>query len=202
MKYAILASGSSGNASLVWTERHCLVVEAGIPMRKLTAAKSIARCVLKPDAILVSHEHDDHAGYAAEASRYWHCPVLCSRETAPRFQKPHDVPWDLRTFAVGQGFTLPEWDLRIQTVAVPHVQGAVGFVITEGWEGGESNGQPKNSGSYAVEGDASSKTRSIAIFTDLGSVTDEIRAAIAQVHLLAIEADYSVGMMAENPEYP
>jgi len=69
MKYAILASGSSGNASLVWTERHCLVVEAGIPMRRMLELKRAAGCILKPDAILVSHDHDDHAGFAAEASR-------------------------------------------------------------------------------------------------------------------------------------
>lgn len=180
MKYAILASGSSGNASLVWTDRHCLVVEAGIPMRKMLAMKSAARCCLKPDAILVSHDHDDHAGYAAEASRYWHCQVICSVETAPRFQKPNETPWEEapRVFTLGQTFDMPEWGFTIESVPVPHVQGASGFTIRDN--------------------EADSR---LAILTDLGSVTDEIRAAIAHVHLLAIEANYSVAMMAENPEY-
>ena len=174
MKYAILASGSSGNASLVWTERHCLVVEAGIPMRRMLELKRAAGCILKPDAILVSHDHDDHAGFAAEASRYWHCPILCSRECydAAGFEKPYDV----RVFAVGQAFFMPEWDFHVRTISVPHAQGAVGFCI-------------------ATEG------KDLAIFTDLGSITDEIRQACANCHLIALEANYSVAMMAENPEY-
>lgn len=180
MKYAILASGSSGNASLVWTERRCLVVEAGIPMRRMLEMKRAAGCILKPDAILISHDHADHSGYAAEASRYWHCPILCSRECydAAGFENPYDV----RVFELGERFELPLWEFLVQSVPIPHTQGATGFVIHGGVDWRDA---PLNLG----------------IFTDLGSVTDEIRAAARQCHLLAIEANYSARMMAENPEY-
>jgi phosphoribosyl 1,2-cyclic phosphodiesterase len=185
MKYAILASGSSGNASLVWTEKHCLVVEAGIPMRRMLALKSAARCMLKPDGILLSHDHLDHAGFAEEASRYWHCPIFCSKDCWQAL-KDKVKPWDVRVFDVGQGFHLPEWGFYVQSIPVAHTQGSVGFRIST---------------ASTAEHDFTPESRKVCILTDLGGITDEIREYAKPCHVLAIEANYSVAMMAENEEY-
>jgi glyoxylase-like metal-dependent hydrolase (beta-lactamase superfamily II) len=59
---SILASGSSGNATLLETERTCLLIDAGLgrkeTFRRLAALEKSPERV---DGILISHEHTDHA---------------------------------------------------------------------------------------------------------------------------------------------
>lgn len=61
MHVEILASGSKGNVTAVWTEQTFFLLDCGKPLRW-----TLARLNNKlPDAILLTHEHQDHA-YAAK----------------------------------------------------------------------------------------------------------------------------------------
>ncbi len=78
VKFCVLASGSSGNAALVATERTRILVDAGLSMRE-TAKRlaSIGESIESLDAILITHEHSDHVSGL---------PVLATQEdTARRF---------------------------------------------------------------------------------------------------------------------
>ena len=61
MEWIFLASGSSGNASLVRWGQTCVLLDAGIPLRKLEASLVKAKVSLDQiGAVVLSHTHSDH----------------------------------------------------------------------------------------------------------------------------------------------
>ncbi len=78
-----LASGSSGNAFLVQTGGGALLVEAGLSARtleRLLRQRGVEPAAL--GAIVVSHEHHDHAHGAGPLARRYGIPLICSTGTA------------------------------------------------------------------------------------------------------------------------
>ena len=59
MKIEIIASGSSGNCYKISNEDTTLLIECGIPYKKIQQALNFK--VTDIDGVLVSHEHGDHA---------------------------------------------------------------------------------------------------------------------------------------------
>jgi phosphoribosyl 1,2-cyclic phosphodiesterase len=78
-----LASGSSGNAFLVRTARSVLLIDAGLSARALERhlrAHSVEPGTLT--AIVVSHEHHDHAHGAGPLARRYNVPIVCTAGTS------------------------------------------------------------------------------------------------------------------------
>src|SRR3954452_18754028 len=71
VKFCVLASGSSGNAALLATEKTRILVDAGLSMKELgKRMAAIGENLEDVDAILITHEHSDHvAGVAVLARR-------------------------------------------------------------------------------------------------------------------------------------
>lgn len=66
MKLKVLASGSTGNSYILETEAQALVIEAGVPFKKVLRNVDHRKIV----GVLVSHEHKDHSKYIEEYKRY------------------------------------------------------------------------------------------------------------------------------------
>lgn len=79
MKIETFASGSAGNAYRVSDIRTALLLECGLPIRKLR--KRSGYRLHEVSACLVSHEHGDHACAACDLAALG-IPVLCSAGTA------------------------------------------------------------------------------------------------------------------------
>ena len=79
MKIETFASGSTGNAYRVSDGRTALLLECGLPIRKLRKCSGYRLHELT--ACLVSHEHGDHACAAHDLAALG-IPVLCSAGTA------------------------------------------------------------------------------------------------------------------------
>ena len=61
MKISVLASGSSGNVTYVETEKHKVLIDAGLSGKKIeTLMNSIGRTLKDVDSLFVTHEHTDH----------------------------------------------------------------------------------------------------------------------------------------------
>ena len=67
MKFEIIGTGSDGNCYLFHESDQYLVLEAGLPFLKLN--KAIQAKISKVKAVLVSHEHGDHAGHANDYAK-------------------------------------------------------------------------------------------------------------------------------------
>ena len=61
MKFCSLYSGSSGNSIFISTDNTRILIDAGLPGKKIDAAlKSIGENSKDLDGIFVTHEHSDH----------------------------------------------------------------------------------------------------------------------------------------------
>ncbi len=61
MEIKVIATGSTGNCYVLEHNGSSLVIEAGIPFKKLSKAMNYK--ANSADGVLISHEHGDHAGY-------------------------------------------------------------------------------------------------------------------------------------------
>jgi phosphoribosyl 1,2-cyclic phosphodiesterase len=171
-----LGSGSRGNATLVEFGETRLLVDAGLSARML--GRRLGELGVEPnaiDAILLSHEHQDHARGAERFSRQHGVPVVCAVETleAADLSRSHFAAWHSlepgRRFEVGS--------VQIDPFPVPHdAARPVGFVL-------EGNGAR------------------VGIVTDLGQATTLVVQRLRGCHALMIEANHDDAMLRDGP-YP
>lgn len=63
MKITVLGSGSTGNAVLICTEKTKVLIDAGMSAKQiLLRLAAMGEDCERLDAILITHEHSDHAG--------------------------------------------------------------------------------------------------------------------------------------------
>ena len=130
MRLTVLASGSGGNSILVEAERTRVLVDVGLPPREI--AKRIERIATGArlddvQAVLLTHEHEDHAsGAAALASAG--LAIFCTAGTARAAKLAG-------TRQIGAGERTPLGAIEILPVALPHdAAEPVGFILSD--EGG------------------------------------------------------------------
>jgi phosphoribosyl 1,2-cyclic phosphodiesterase len=176
LRFRVLGSGSTGNATLVEGGGGRVLVDAGLGPRQLR--DRLASAGVDPagiDAVLLSHEHGDHARGAVAFASKWGMPLAGTRGT---WQAAGFGAEDLPGYeCLEPGETLLLGGLEVQTVAVPHdAAGPVAFVISAGG---------------ATFGHA----------TDLGHVGPGLVQAFHGCHAVLIESNYDPAMLRDGP-YP
>jgi phosphoribosyl 1,2-cyclic phosphodiesterase len=86
MKVTVLGSGSTGNAVLISSERTNVLIDAGMSAKEILRRlfeMDVDPCDL--DAVLITHEHSDHAGGLRVLMRSIGCPVYISAITLDAF---------------------------------------------------------------------------------------------------------------------
>ena len=108
MELQVIGTGSGGNAYLLNAGRSSLLLDAGLPLRKIVRAipdwKSLQGC-------LITHEHQDHAKSAAAIAEMG-TPTYMSSGTAKAIQAsdsltPFNAVQMLSAFHVGEFTVLP-----------------------------------------------------------------------------------------------
>lgn len=82
LRICSLASGSSGNATYIATERTAILVDSGPPAREVVSR--LAAIDVDPagiDGILISHAHSDHYRSAGTLNARYGIPVYCDPST-------------------------------------------------------------------------------------------------------------------------
>src|SRR6266853_4053707 len=88
LRVSILASGSSGNITLLETERTRLLVDAGLGKRETLARLAAAgRTVEQLDGILITHEHSDHCSGLPQMLGMWKAPLYVTEPTLDALSK-------------------------------------------------------------------------------------------------------------------
>jgi len=88
LRFRVLGSGSSGNATLVELGETRLLIDAGLGPR--TLAERLHSAGVDPAAlaaVLLTHEHGDHARGAAAFSAKWGVPLCGTRGTYEKLKR-------------------------------------------------------------------------------------------------------------------
>lgn len=182
MRVVSLASGSSGNCTLVVSEQTRLLIDAGISKRQiLHRLEKVLGLLPRIDAILITHEHTDHIQDVGRAARALKCPIYASEGTAPFVEPLLTSGEKLLPFKPEKSFQIR--DLSIEPFRIPHdAAEPCGFLIEE-------------------ESLFAGINKRIAVATDLGTVTDEIREKLLRCDLVMLEANHDIEMLL-NGWYP
>src|ERR1700744_196048 len=82
MRMTVLASGSKGNSTLVASSRTRILVDAGLSCRELMKRLQMANeDPAAIDALLITHEHQDHVQGVAVLARKLGVPVYFTQAT-------------------------------------------------------------------------------------------------------------------------
>jgi len=195
LKFCSFSSGSSGNCYLVKTEQTALLVDAGIPLKRIregllrtaTPEESVA-------AVLITHEHSDHIR-------------AVSALAGPRGLRRGAVPAEpVETGGAGPAEPLPiyanreTWEAieRMPLFAGSPVPGKRVCRFGEPFRIGDITAEPFHLSHDAAAAMgysfAAGKSR-VTIITDTGVVTDEIRDHARSSDLLVLEANHDVDML-------
>lgn len=160
-----LASGSSGNAVLVRAGDAAVLIDAGLPGRRLAAL--LRAHDVRPGhlaAILPSHEHSDHIAGIATLAKLYRAPIVANRATLGAIAAPPHVA----TLTLPTGTTHRAGALAITTFPVPHdARDPVGFALEyEGWR--------------------------MCMATDVGYDTPELEPHLAAADLVILEANHDL----------
>lgn len=183
-RFCILGSGSSGNAALLDTGETRVLVDAGFSARRLgELLAGVGESWARIDAILLTHEHGDHAAALGGLARHPHIRVLANRATAAAVQAGlrHRPAWQV--FETGATFRFR--DLEVTSFSVPHdAQDPVGFVLAHGHD------------------DLLSRRRRLAWVTDLGHAPAHVREHIRDADVLVVEANHCPRMLEADTRRP
>lgn len=176
LRFRVLGSGSSGNATLVEGGGSRLLIDAGLGPRAL--AERLQSAGVDPaslDAVVLSHEHGDHAKGAASFSAKWGVPLVGSRGTyAAAGLGAHGIA-AYRVLAPDEPCAFGA--LVVRGVPVPHdAAGPYAFVI--GCDG-----------------------QTLGHATDLGHLHRALVEAFLTCDALLLESNYDAVMLRDGP-YP
>src|SRR5580765_3298069 len=82
LRVSILASGSSGNITLLETERTRLLVDCGLGKREtLARLAAVEKDIDQIDGILITHEHTDHCNGLPQMLGMYKAPLYVTEPT-------------------------------------------------------------------------------------------------------------------------
>ncbi|PXW89776.1 phosphoribosyl 1,2-cyclic phosphodiesterase [Streptohalobacillus salinus] len=178
LSYSVLASGSTGNAFYIGTEKEKILVDAGLSGKQLE--RLLGEINVNPSElsrILVTHEHSDHIKGLGIFARRYNLPIYANAKT---WQAMDDK---LGKLTLDQKFTFNMEDVQsfngmdVESFGVSH-DAAEPMFYTFHHEG-----------------------KKVSLVTDLGYVSDRIKKTVEDSDALVFEANHDVSML-QMGRYP
>jgi phosphoribosyl 1,2-cyclic phosphodiesterase len=166
LKFASLGSGSRGNAMLVEFGATLLMVDCGLPLKIVEERlRLVGREPRDVTALLVTHEHTDHAQGVAKFARRYNTPLWMTAGTASAVRGLTRV----ETLSSHRELTIGE--IRVRPYPVPH------------------DAREPCQFTFAAGG------RCVGLLTDAGHVTPHMLERLAPCDALAVEANHDLGSL-------
>jgi phosphoribosyl 1,2-cyclic phosphodiesterase len=178
MRVRVIGSGSSGNVLYVEAADTRVLVDIGLSARE--TARRLNECGIDPasvDAILLTHEHADHAKGVSVFARTYDVPVYTSTATREACQFGRfEAKIEFREIASSEDFQVGALDFH--PFVVPH--------------------DAVDSFAFTVEHGGAK----VALVTDLGYITQLVCERVRGADALILESNHDVEMLKICPHYP
>lgn len=165
-QFCSLYSGSTGNSSIVQSNKTKILVDVGESAKKI--AEALASINVDPfsiNAILITHEHSDHVKGLAVFSKKYNVPVYANVETWNAMQKYKEKlnEENIKTFTYNK-FKIG--DIEVNPFPIPHdAANPCGFNLFH-------------------------DNKKMSIATDIGHMSKEIITNLSDSSFLLLEANY------------
>lgn len=172
LRFSVLASGSTGNAFYIESDKEKLLVDAGLSgkqMDKLFSEVQVSPSELS--GILVTHEHSDHIKGLGILARKYNLPIYANEKTWKAMEN------SIGKIGLDQKFTFNMeevktfGDIDVESFGVSHDAAEPMFYVFR-------NGGKK-----------------VALVTDLGYVSERIKKTVEGADAYIFEANHDVGML-------
>ena len=178
LRFASLASGSGGNCLAVQASDTCLLIDCGLSLTD--TERRLARAGLEPsgiDAILVTHEHGDHAGCVADFAAAHGVTVYFTYGTMRALRAEGRLHDGVKTELVRGQEKFALGALEVMPFTVPHdANEPVQYVVSDG-------------------------AAKLGVLTDLGTSTRHVEHMLSGLDALVLECNYDRDMLW-NGAYP
>lgn len=178
MRIVVLGSGSRGNAVVVESGSHRLLVDAGFSCRELERRLAAVGLDLAAgfDAVLLTHEHGDHIRGVERVARRHRLPVYATAGTLEAIPLGEEVAASAVRIASGERSEVGGFE--VEPFAIPHdAREPVGLVIED------------------------SAGRRLGLVADLGSRSRLAWGRLMELDVLLLEANHDLEMLRNGP-YP
>lgn len=177
MRFSSIGSGSAGNGLIIEQGPTRLLLDCGFGLRD--AEQRLARISLTPNeltGILITHEHEDHAGGVFKLARKYRIPVWLTHGTFRMIEKHLPTePLQLNIIDSHTRFNINE--LEVSPYPVPHdAREPVQYVFSNG-------------------------DKTLGVLTDTGCSTPHIQEMLSGCDALMLECNHDIDMLM-NGIYP
>ncbi|MBR3289269.1 MAG: MBL fold metallo-hydrolase [Clostridia bacterium] len=177
-RFCPLFSSSSGNCTYIGTGRGGILIDAGASAKRIEQA--LCDREIDPrtiEALFITHEHSDHIGGVRVFAARYGIPVYASAGTLRGMERAGACDRvDVREMTEGADIAVA--DMSVTAFPTPHdTVGSTGYIVT------------------AADG------RTLAVATDMGTVTDRVRQVLCGCDAVLIESNYDRHMLDVGP-YP
>ena len=178
LRFASIGSGSKGNCLVAEVGDTRVLLDCGLAPRE--TERRLARLGLAPadiSAILVTHEHDDHAGQAYPFAAQHRLPVWLTHGTRAALADSGKLPGEVETRSIEGRTSFAVGGIEVQPYTVPHdAREPVQFVLSDG-------------------------ARRLGVLTDIGTSTAHVEATLSGCDALVLECNHDLDMLWAG-DYP
>ncbi|MEH7239189.1 MBL fold metallo-hydrolase [Bacillus sp. JJ1562] len=178
LHFSVLASGSTGNAFYVGTDKHSLLVDAGLSGKQLELLfKEINKEIKHLSGILVTHEHSDHIKGLGVLARKYKLPIYANEKTWKAMERNiGEIPTEQK-FIFQMGTVKTFGNLDVESFGVSHDAAEPMFYV------------------FHHEG------KKVVVITDTGYVSDRMKGTIENADAYVFESNHDVSML-QMGHYP
>lgn len=178
LHFSVLASGSTGNAFYIGTDKAKLLVDAGFSGKQMEQLMDTVNLNPKElDGLLVTHEHSDHVKGLGILARRYKLPIYANKKTWEAMEGLIGAIPTEQKFIFDAGTIKTFADIDVESFGVSHDAAEPMF--------------------YCFH----SAGKKVTIVTDLGYVSDRIKGTIRNSDVFIFEANHDVEMLRMGP-YP
>ena len=178
MVFCSLYSGSSGNSMFIASERAKILIDAGLPGKKIDAAlQEINENPNDLNGIFITHEHSDHIKGVGVLSRKYDIPIYANADTWSAMEQSIGKIKEHNIKIIDKRSITEIEDMNIKAFNIPHdAASPMGYTVTDG-------------------------LKSVSVATDFGTFTKEIYDNIKESEVILLESNHDVNMLKFGP-YP